>query len=365
MPSIIHVQPALPKYRLDFFERLRRRYGTELAVYFTNGSLGILTESVTPEWAISVGVVRRFMGGFEWQCGVVGIPIKRGDIVVLSGNPRQLSTLAILLRARVIGAHIIWWGHYWSSTSRRWRQVLRHLPMAFADALLFYTDDEVKAYRSDPLVYRGKHMLAALNNGIDLEPIRVRRKSYRADSREPALMFIGRLTAKAELGLGLRALAHIGSPELVFHIVGDGEMRQDLQAQAESLGINQQVVWHGATTDEDRIAAVANRCSAFLYPGEVGLSLIHAMAYGLPAIVHDHGKRHMPEIAAFGDGITGWRFRHGDAGSLAATIEALMADKPELDRLSSGSLSAIGPDFTTAGMAERFEALVEGLIRAA
>lgn len=141
MASIIHVQPALPAYRLDFFERLRLRYGIEVEVYYTAGSLGILTESSKPEWATTVGPIRSLPGGFEWQSGVAGVPIKRGDIVVLSGNPRQLSTLVVLLRARVLGARVIWWGHYWSSTSRRWRQVLRYLPMVLADALLFYTDE--------------------------------------------------------------------------------------------------------------------------------------------------------------------------------------------------------------------------------
>lgn len=361
MASIIHVQPALPAYRLDFFERLRLRYGIEVEVYYTAGSLGILTESSKPEWATTVGPIRSLPGGFEWQSGVAGVPIKRGDIVVLSGNPRQLSTLVVLLRARVLGARVIWWGHYWSSTSRRWRQVLRYLPMVLADALLFYTDEEVGKFRSDPLRFRKKRIIAALNNGIDLEPIRVRRKLYDAATREPALMFIGRLTAKAELGLAFKALARVGSPELVFHIVGDGEMRQCFQAQAESLGLSQQIVWHGAMIDEDRIAAVANRCQAFLYPGAVGLSLIHAMGYGLPAILHDQRKRHMPEIAAFRDGVTGCRFRHGNEYSLAATIATLMADKTELDRLSSQVVSAIGPDFTTEGMAERFGNLVDKL----
>ena len=35
----------------------------------------------------------------------------------------------------------------------------------------------------------------------------------------------------------------------------------------------------------------------FVYPGEVGLSLIHAMAYGLPCLVHSDRLKHMPEIS--------------------------------------------------------------------
>ena len=70
--------------------------------------------------------------------------------------------------------------------------------------------------------------------------------------------------------------------------------------------------------EEPDIAQIANRCRLFVYPGGVGLSLIHAMAYGLPSIIHDDRWRHMPEIAAFQDGRTGRTFEREDPGSLAS-----------------------------------------------
>lgn len=63
--------------------------------------------------------------------------LEAGDVLVLPGNPRNLSSLILLVRGKFNGATIVWWGHYWSSTSRRWRQVLRSLVMAFADVILF------------------------------------------------------------------------------------------------------------------------------------------------------------------------------------------------------------------------------------
>lgn len=361
MPKIFHIQPALPRYRLDFFERLSQRYGADMRVWYSPGSLGALTSPVQAEWAIAVGPMRHLPAGLVWQPGIAFLPVRRGDVVVLSGNPRYLSTLVLLLRARLRGAHVVWWGHYWSSTSRRWRQLLRYLPMALAHALLFYTDDEVEAFRADALGLGKGAVLAALNNGIDIAPIRALRTPYLAPDRDRALLFIGRLTVKADLALGLEALARMGPEAPVLHVVGDGETREALEARVAQLGLGEKVVWHGALTDEARIAAVANRCQAFLYPGEVGLSLIHAMAYGLPALVHDTRRHHMPEIAAFRDGVTGQSFRHGDAAALAVVMQDMLADASALEALSGGARAAIGPDFTTEGMAARFEALVRTL----
>lgn len=361
MTNIHHIQPALPRYRMDFFARLARHYGPAMKVYYSPGSLGALTQSVAADWAKAVGPMRWFPGGIGWQSGVACLKLERGDIVVLSGNPRQLSTLILLARAKWRGARVIWWGHYWSSTSRRWRQVIRHLPMAIADAVLFYTDDEVAAYEANPILSRKSGVIAALNNGLDLDPIMAYRRPYLPSEREFGLLFIGRLTAKSELGLALEALALMGADAPVLHVIGDGESSKVFCAAVEQLGIGQKIIWHGAITDEAAIAAVANRCLAFLYPGQVGLSLIHGMAYGLPAIVHDVRRKHMPEIAAFRDGITGLSYARGNAASLAAAIRGLLSKPDELMCLAAGTKEAVGPSFSTEDMARRFVRLIDQL----
>lgn len=358
---IIHVQPALPKYRLDFFDRISQRYGKSMIVYYSPGSLGALTKEVRAPWAVMIGCMRQFPMGLAWQAGVFRLALTQGDVVVLSGNPRQLSTLFLLLRAKWRGSTVVWWGHYWSSTSRRWRQILRYLPMRLADALLFYTDDEVAAFRADPAHRMQDKHVSALNNGLNTDPIRTLCSAYRAQDRQPALLFIGRLTAKANLSLAIDALARMGPCTPILHVIGEGEEMAALKGQAESLGLKEKIRWHGAITVEADIAAIANQCRVFIYPGEVGLSLIHAMAYALPAVVHDERRRHMPEIAAFKAGRTGLTFARDDAEDLARTLTRMIEDPALLQALSVGTKQAIEKSFSTADMAARFVALVDSL----
>jgi O-antigen/teichoic acid export membrane protein/glycosyltransferase involved in cell wall biosynthesis len=358
---VLLFQPALPRYRIDFFDRLSHALGPSFRVFYSPQSLGVLTElGDAPPWAQAVGRLRRPLPGVEWQDGVLSTTFRPGDIVVVSGAPRCLSNLLLLLKARLSGAVTIWWGHYWSGTTRSHRFAVRMRLMRMAHAVLFYTDLEVSEYRAG-VGAMDRRPILALNNGIDTVPVERLRASYRSIDRERAGLFIGRVTEKSRLELVLRAMAKPKLADFALHVIGDGRDRDKLIALSETLGISARVHWHDATVDEARIAPIANRCRLFVYPGSVGLSLIHGMAYGLPAIVHDHRKTHMPEVAAFQSGVTGLSFVPEDVDSLVASIADALSDEARLDGMSARCIAVTRDGYNTAAMAERF---VDALRRA-
>lgn len=352
--SIVFIQPALPSYRIDFFDSLYETYGKRLKVYYSPGKLGLLTDPVSRPWAYQVGSLKDVAGIFAWQSGVVNISYGKNDLLVLSGNPRQLSTIFLLLKAKFHKAKIVWWGHYWSSSSKRWRQLLRFIPMSVSDAALFYTDDEVDSFKNDRLAFGKSRLVAALNNGIDDSKIKLLRDNYSSSDRGREVLFIGRLTPKANLGLAIQALSKIGESAPVLHIIGSGEQEEFLRSLVVKLNVSDFVRWHGASTSEEFVSKIANRCRAFVYPGEVGLSLIHAMAYGLPAIVHGEKRAHMPEIAAFEDNVTGLSFPPGDDESLAALLAENIDDFDVLNNLSKNASLKLVNNYTTKSMSARF-----------
>jgi glycosyltransferase involved in cell wall biosynthesis len=229
--------------------------------------------------------------------------------------------------------------------------------MQLCDAILFYTDLEVEEYLA---IRRGKSKpVLSLNNGIETEEIVRLRKLYDPSSRPRDLLFIGRITPKAQLELLLEALALPACAGVRLDVIGGGEDEARLRERCVELGIADRVDWHGGTTDELRIAETANACKAFVYPGSVGLSLIHGFAYGLPAIVHDDRWLHMPEIAALRQGENGMTFRRGDSASLANVISATLADSNHLVGMAAAALATTSQSFNTADMAARFFAAVE------
>lgn len=351
--GIIIIQPAIPKYRLDYFDKLSELFGERLSVYTSNVNLGALTAQRPRRfWEKYTGPIAKILPGLEWQAGVLQIKVSRGDVVVISGAPRCLTNILFLLKARFLGARTVWWGHYWSSTSKRWRFVLRLILMRLSNYLLFYTDKEVEEY----FAHKGnRHQPAfALNNGISIEEIQKERIVYSASKRGKRLLFIGRLTFKSGLDILLHALAAMKKNEVYLDVIGDGECGADLKDLAQKLGIEDFITWHDAITDEKKIANIANHCSLFVYPGGVGLSLIHAMAYGLPAIVHSDRYKHMPEIAAFKEGKTGLSFHFNDAENLSVIINDALRDFDRMEKWSSESIKIVERSFNTKIMAERF-----------
>lgn len=360
---IVVTQPALPLYRIPLFARLSKIYGERFTVYASRQSeLGALNAKTTAaSWFRPLKPARPILRKLEWQSGALAISLRRGDILVLSGQPRTISNLALILKAKLVGARVVWWGHFWSSTSRPWRATIRFWIMRLADAILFYTDQEVDEYKAQN-ARPGSVPVMGLNNGIETDQIVALRAPYDASHRPRDLLFIGRVTPKAELALLLDAMARESCTSFTLDIVGDGDEAEALRNRAARLGLSDRIAWHGAVTDEAQIAKIANRCRLFVYPGAVGLSLMHGLTYGLPAIIHDDRWHHMPESAAHRPGENGATFRSGDAGALADTISDLLKHPDRLVKMSAKAADTTAQTFNTDDMASRFCAMLDTLI---
>lgn len=359
MPRILIFQPALPTYRVDFFKRLSNIYGENFHLYYSYGSIEGAMEFSREryEWASCLGKIYSFRKTVEWQSGALDININRGDLVVICGAPRCLTNLLLLIKAKIRGAKTIWWGHFWSATSNKYRFYIRRLLFRFNDALLFYTDKEIASYRAS--FKNNGAFVAALNNGIDVEPIKLIRADYIPVCRGGNLLYIGRLTDKSNFILILKALISPEANGVVLHVIGAGKDIEYYKNFVVDNGLDSRVRWYGELLNETEIAQVANKCALFVYPGAVGLSLIHAMAYGLPSIVHNSQRRHMPEIAAFSDHETGYLFEYSSEESLISVISKALADVDNLKKMSDKARHVADDVYNTQRMAERFCELVK------
>ena len=351
--KVIIFQPALPNYRIDFFNRINNSQNLELDVYFSDASLGILTKSKKKyTWAHKIGNLIQILPGLYWQFGALAINISKSDCVVVCGAPRNLTTILILLKAKFRNIKTVWWGQYWSSTSKKYRQRIRLVISKLSTSLLFYTDLEVNKFKKEGWI--SNQQIGALNNGIDISEIAKKRIKYVAKERSLNVLFIGRITKKANLELLIDAFKILNSSKYKLDIIGEGPLLNKLREKVDILEIKHLVNFHGAMKDENKISKIANNTSIFIYPGSVGLSLIHAMAYGLPAIVHDNEYHHMPEIAAFKNNLTGMFFKENSAQNLSSTLVELMKSETLREKMSLNSLKTLEKNFNTENMSFRF-----------
>jgi glycosyltransferase involved in cell wall biosynthesis len=355
---VLFFQPALPAYRIDFFDRTAKLLDGNFEMYYSPLDMGVLTEGQDNfDWARPLGEMKELPMLSFWQIGAMSVPFTRNDIVVVSGAPRCLTNILLLIKARLKGTPTIWFGHYWSSTSVQHRFFLRMLLMKLANAVLFYTDREIEEYR-EGMGQSDKRHIAALNNGIDNTDIKRLRKPYVAAERPKSLLFIGRLFEKCELEILLEAMADPRLIDVQLQVIGDGPAASAMKQMAIELGVQSRVIWHGGTKDEVKIASIANGCRLFAFPGAVGLSLIHAMGYGLPAIINDNRWANGPEITAFTDGRTGRSFKYRSVEDMAKKIADAIEAHADLEAWSAEACRKTDNSFNTHAMSERMAELI-------
>ncbi|MDJ0699524.1 MAG: glycosyltransferase family 4 protein [Woeseiaceae bacterium] len=312
---------------------------------------------------------RRFPGQLVWQKGVVTTALREPiDTIVLGGNPRYLSSVLAMLIAKVRGIRVVSWGHAMSSTSRSFRSWIRIRLMYLADVILLYYAEEItrlpaalrrRAVGIDNSIDTGK--IAEVAQSISAAEIAAHSLRYGLGD-SPLLVTIGRVTSKANLEVVIRALSIAGERgcPAKLAVIGDGPEVARLRQLADDLHVSESVIWVGALFEEDAIGTWMKSADLFVYGGAVGLSLIHAFAYGLPAVISADTSDHNPEALLFRDGECGATFLRDDPDSLADTICEQLAD-PE--GLRSQGATAYGIAHERLGverMASRFLSALHG-----
>lgn len=177
-----------------------------------------------------------------------------------------------------------------------------------------------------------------IHNGVRLPCRSASAVADRATLRDPdelRLLFAGRIVDVKGVHTILEALPLLGKaggalPPVRLTIVGDAQ-DSTYRARLDGLltGIGDRVrVDFAAPVAEDALFELFQQHDIYLFPSlyePFSLTLIHALAAGIPTIASDIGGN--VEIVA--DSKTGLLFRKGDAADLARTITAL-AGSPDL-----------------------------------
>lgn len=150
------------------------------------------------------------------------------------------------------------------------------------------------------------------------------RQQFNLPENSPVVGMIGRLISQKGMSYGLQGFASISLrfPDARLLIVGDGVLRQDLEAEARKLGIHKQVVFAGWRTDVPQLMAGLD---IFLMPSlweGFGLVLLEAMAAAVPSIASQVSA--IPEIIV--DGETGLLVEPESAPAIANALTTLLSD---------------------------------------
>jgi glycosyltransferase involved in cell wall biosynthesis len=164
------------------------------------------------------------------------------------------------------------------------------------------------------LVARRK--LTVIPNGVPLERFRAIRPH--AAENDFVIGSVGRLVPVKDHHSLLKAIAMIRreEPRVRLEILGDGPLRSALEQTARDLGIGSNVAFHGSSLD---VPGFLSRLDTFVLCSlseGLPLTLVEAMAAGLPVVGTTVGA--IPELV--GAAGCGWLCSPGDPGQLAAAL---------------------------------------------
>ena len=150
-------------------------------------------------------------------------------------------------------------------------------------------------------------------------------------------------------------------PDAHFVIVGDGERRAALEAQARDLGIAQRMHFLGWQDNATLPAVYADLDVVVNTSDNEGMpvSLIEAMAAGLPVVATDVGGT----SSVVEQDRTGHLVAAGDAPAVAASCLRLARDPELRARMGSAARGAVNPAFDVSTLLETMSGFYTSLVR--
>jgi len=198
-------------------------------------------------------------------------------------------------------------------------------------------------------------------NGIGADKLSQGQKHLYQMGEEIKIMYIGRLVYGKGIHLLMKAFAKLEKDyPISLHIVGDGAMRENLQRGATALGIADKVHFYGQQVD---IVPYLQEASIFVYPSIVpevfGLSIVEAMAFGIPCVSNRVGG--VPEIII--DGKNGFLTEKISVDSLVDSLRKVIRLYQE-EKLGdvSREAKATARRFSIEHTVSEYEKMYKGLL---
>ncbi len=371
-PLVVLQQVCIPHYRQRLLETLgmdsRFRF---LVLADPEADVPFLPLSGPPNRcefeAASQRVVRLPFGwALSWQPAAVKAVIQhRPNVVIAQGSPYELTAWMLTILGRIYGIPVLLWTHglQGEEAGVKWR--VRSWLFRLSRGLLLYGDHAkrlliAKGFAEDRLhvIYNSldDRQQVAVSERITPADCETFRRSLGIMESERLICFTGRLQPVKRLPWLLHAIHLVVQQGRSVHLalVGDGSERPMLTSLAVELGLTRFVHFLGATYDESRLGLVLSASDLAVVPSGAGLSVMHALGYGTPVLLHDKVEEHFPEWEAVKEGETGWFYRYDDLSDCAEkVIDALfpISCKPAM---AAACRSVIRSRYNTSTHADLF-----------
>lgn len=185
-------------------------------------------------------------------------------------------------------------------------------------------------------------------SGADLPP---ERRAVRSEKQR--IIAVGRLVPKKAPLIVLESFLKLADamPNVELHIIGDGPLRNELEARISESDAGNRVVMRGTITHQE-LKDAYGETDLFVQHSIVDpdtgnteglpVAVTEALAYSLPVVASNHAG--IPELII--DGETGWLVEEGDVQAMAEAMQHALQDRDEAERRARNGRRHVEDGFT-------------------
>lgn len=318
-----------PKYRDSIYRKIDEAFdcqfyfGREVEGYKSSGikKIDFSIFKKSPKEFNNYLLFKRYL----WRPKLIPLAFSNYDTFLLTGD-FSWSYLPFLYLCKLTGKKVYAWGHGEKTKSRNtWPFIKRMYEML--DGYFPYGNGGKN--RLIELGFPKEKFHVIYNSLVDHvhgdKNRRLKSDIFKHHFRNnyPVVMFIGRLTPVKKLHELLEVCAAHKARGTDYNLlfIGDGTEKQKLEHLTKSLDIEERVWFYGECYEGDDLNQLIYNSDLCASPGNVGLTALHAMQFGVPVLTHDNFEVQMPEYETVKPMKTGIFFSYGSKGDLADKME--------------------------------------------
>ena len=342
MKRIYLVNKNFPIYRKSIWDRLLNNHDNEFTFCFSKESFKDVKSHEVSRYNYKNRFHRienlKFLNWIYWQTGVLSILLKRVDVVIFLGEMSILSTWITSILLRIKNVRVVYWGHGIYGKDKGFKKYFRILFLKLAHHNLVYEkfakklmikngfkESEVSIVYNSINYYEQLSLFKGLLESKD-------EKIFK--NKSPTLLFIGRLTKVKKIDRLIKATIILNKKSRYnLLIIGDGEMRDELETQAKELIENNSCIFYGECYDEKELSKLIYNADLTVSPGNVGLTSIHSLSFGTPVCSHSNYNNQMPEVESIINGVNGFLFEEDNIDSMVAEISSWFGKAIPIDKI--------------------------------
>lgn len=353
--KLVVVTNLLPHYQIDFFNRLvELDADLELVVIADIKAVGNLNGYKEDNCAFKV--IHNKMYDFK------GIILRRNvnaelmklkaDRIIFYANPREISLTLLMIYFKLIGKEFYAHGMFHRVGGQRLSSKIYYRLVGFlAKKIFVYSRKGAEVLLGLDVDNNKINVVGTAINERKSEVMLSKLSQYRTEEyiskynlkEKKIILQVVRLSKikRPELILNVAESLSKSRKDLVFILIGDGELYETMQENVKSMGLESSVLLLGAIYDDVQLAHWFSLASLFVMPTCIGLSAHHAFSYGLPIVTDDNYIEQASEFDILADGLNCRIYKHGNLKSFEAAICSIVDDHQYQQFLSNNAKETV------------------------